>query len=106
MAAQGDITTLSTWLSQQMVAVQHVSTESDVSSHSDSDCSASEGTGMGAVPIPREQVGTGGDAVLAATADSSYKPRAANSSYAMLMASMKAVMADAEFRKVFTLLTP
>ena len=103
MAAKGDTSTLSTWLSQQralMAAAQHVSTESDVSAHSGPDCSASEGTGMGTVAIINERAGKGGDAVLAATADSADKLRGANSPYVMLMASMKAAMADAGFQKV------
>ena len=106
MAAKGDTSTLSTWLSQQralMAAAQHVCTESDVSAHSGRDCSASEGTGMGTVPIKHERAGKGGDAVLAATADSSDRLRGADSPYVMLMASMKAAMTDAEFQKVLTL---
>jgi hypothetical protein len=103
MAAKGDTSTLSTWLSQQralMAAARHVSTESDVSAHSGPDCSASEGTGLGTIAVASERASKGGDAVLATTADSSEKLQGANSPYVMLMASMKAAMADAEFQKV------
>lgn len=108
MAAKGDTSTLSTWLSQQralMAAAQHLSTESDVSAHSGPDCSASEGTGVGTVAIAHEQASRRGDAVLAATADSSDKLKGATSPYVMLMASMKAAMADAEFQKVLHYIT-
>lgn len=100
MAAKGDRSTLSTWLSQQraLMAAQHMSTGSDVSAHSGPDCSASEGTGT--VAIANDKAGKGADSMLAATADSSDKLRGANSPYVMLMASMKAAMADAEFQKV------